>query len=50
MSIEFSLDTDMAAPCRTCATASPRCRRPFPKDVKAPTIARFNNDNSQPWW
>jgi multidrug efflux pump subunit AcrB len=37
-----------AARCRRCATASRPCRAAFPKDAKAPTIARWNNDNSQP--
>ena len=37
-----------AARCRRCATASPPCRPVFPKDAKAPLIARWNNDNAQP--
>ena len=47
-SVEFTSTPTWAARCRTCATASPRCSRSFPRDAKAPTVARFNNDNSQP--
>ena len=26
------------------------CRPRFPRDAKAPTVARFDNENASRWW
>ena len=48
MSIEFSLDADMGRAMQDIRDRVASVQAGFPKDVKAPTIARWNNDNSQP--
>ncbi len=48
MSIEFSLDADMGRAMQDIRDRVASVQSGFPKDVKAPTIARWNNDNSQP--
>jgi multidrug efflux pump subunit AcrB len=48
MSIEFSLDADMGRSMQDVRDRVAAAQAAFPRDVKQPTIARFNNDNSQP--
>ena len=48
MSIEFSLNADMARGMQDLRDRIAAVQSSFPKDAKAPTIARFNNDNTQP--
>ena len=47
-SVEFSLSADMARAMQDVRDRLAVVQSAFPKDAKAPTIARFNNDNSQP--
>jgi multidrug efflux pump subunit AcrB len=46
--IEFSLDTDMNRAMQDVRDRISAIQAGFPRDVKPPTIARWNNDNSQP--
>jgi multidrug efflux pump subunit AcrB len=48
MSVEFALDTDMGRAMQDVRDRVAAVQANFPRDVKAPTIARWNNDNSQP--
>ena len=48
MSIEFNLDADMGKAMQEIRDRVSAVQAGFPKDVKAPSIARFNNDNSEP--
>jgi multidrug efflux pump subunit AcrB len=48
MSIEFSLSTDMNRAMQEVRDRISAVQSSFPRDVKQPNIARFNNDNSQP--
>ena len=47
-SIEFVLDADMARGMQDVRDRVAAVQSAFPRDVKAPTIARFNSDNNQP--
>jgi hydrophobe/amphiphile efflux-1 (HAE1) family protein len=47
-SVEFGLNTDMGRAMQDVRDRIAVVQSAFPKDAKAPTIARFNNDNSQP--
>jgi len=46
--IEFVLDADMARGMQDVRDRVAAVQAAFPRDAKAPTIARFNSDNSQP--
>jgi multidrug efflux pump subunit AcrB len=48
MSVEFGLDTDMDRAMQEVRDRISAVQSGFPRDVKQPTIARWNNDNSQP--
>ena len=48
MSVEFSLDADMGRAMQDIRDRVAAVQSGFPRDVKPPSIARFNNDNSQP--
>ncbi|MDP1900848.1 MAG: efflux RND transporter permease subunit [Rubrivivax sp.] len=48
LSVEFSLDADMGRAMQEIRDRVAAVQAGFPRDVKQPTIARFNNDNSQP--
>jgi multidrug efflux pump subunit AcrB len=48
MSIEFGLSTDMGKAMQEVRDRIAAVQSNFPRDVKQPTIARWNNDNSQP--
>ncbi len=48
MSMEFSLDADMGRAMQEIRDRVSAVQAGFPRDVKQPTIARWNNDNSQP--
>ncbi|MBC7938696.1 MAG: efflux RND transporter permease subunit [Chitinophagaceae bacterium] len=48
MSVEFSLDADMGRAMQDVRDRIAAVQSVFPKDAQAPTIARWNNDNSQP--
>ncbi|HEY6133536.1 MAG TPA: efflux RND transporter permease subunit [Rubrivivax sp.] len=48
MSIEFSLDADMGRAMQEVRDRIAAVRADFPRDAKAPTVARWNEDNSQP--
>ena len=48
MSIEFSLDADMGKAMQEVRDRVASVQGGFPKDVKQPTIQRWNNDNAQP--
>ncbi len=48
MNIEFSLDADMGRAMQDIRDRVASVQAGFPKDVKPPTLARWNNDNSQP--
>ncbi len=48
MSVEFALDTDMNKAMQEVRDRVAAVQAGFPRDVKQPTIARWNNDNSQP--
>ncbi|ODV11175.1 MAG: nodulation protein NolG [Rubrivivax sp. SCN 70-15] len=48
MSVEFNLDTDMGRAMQDVRDRIAAVQASFPVDAKAPTVARWNNDNSQP--
>jgi multidrug efflux pump subunit AcrB len=48
MSVEFSLDADMGRAMQDVRDRVAAIQSSFPRDVRAPTIMRFNNDNSEP--
>ncbi len=48
MSAEFSLDADMNRATQEVRDRVAAVQAAFPRDVKAPTIARWNNDNNEP--
>ena len=48
MSVEFALDADMGRAMQEVRDRVAAVQSGFPRDVKQPTIARWNNDNSQP--
>ncbi|HLL12528.1 MAG TPA: efflux RND transporter permease subunit [Rubrivivax sp.] len=48
MSVEFGLDTDMDKAMQEVRDRVASVQSSFPRDVKQPSIARWNNDNSQP--
>jgi len=48
MSVEFALDADMGRAMQDVRDRVAAVQSGFPRDVKQPTIARWNNDNSQP--
>ncbi len=47
-SVEFGLNTDMGQAMQDLRDRVAQVQSAFPKDVKAPTIARFQADNAQP--
>jgi multidrug efflux pump subunit AcrB len=47
-SVEFTLDADMNRAMQDVRDRIAAVQAAFPRDAKAPTIARFNNDNAQP--
>ena len=47
-SVEFNLDADMGRAMQDLRDRVAAIQPAFPKDAKAPTIQRFNNDNAQP--
>ncbi len=48
MSVEFALDADMGRGMQEVRDRIAAVQSNFPREVRAPTIARWNNDNSQP--
>ncbi|MEP7280667.1 MAG: efflux RND transporter permease subunit, partial [Rubrivivax sp.] len=48
ISAEFTLDTDMDRAMQDLRDRLSAIQGTLPRDVKAPTIQRFNNDNSEP--
>jgi len=48
MSVEFGLDTDMSRAMQEVRDRVSAAQSGFPRDVRPPTVARWNNDNSQP--
>jgi multidrug efflux pump subunit AcrB len=48
MSVEFGLDTDMARALQDVRDRIAAVQPRLPRDAKAPTVARFDNDNAQP--
>ena len=48
ISAEFSLDTDMDRAMQELRDRVAAVQAGLPRDVKAPTIQRFNNDNAEP--
>jgi hydrophobe/amphiphile efflux-1 (HAE1) family protein len=48
MSVEFGLDTNMDKAMQEVRDRLAAVQAGFPRDVKPPSLARFNNDNSQP--
>jgi len=48
MSVEFALDADMGRAMQDIRDRVSAVQAGFPRDVRQPTIARFNNDNSEP--
>jgi multidrug efflux pump subunit AcrB len=48
VNIEFGLDADMNRAMQDLRDRVATVQGGFPRDVKAPTIARWNNDNSEP--
>ncbi len=48
LSAEFSLDADMDRAMQDLRDRVSAVQRRFPRDVQPPTLARWNNDNSQP--
>jgi multidrug efflux pump subunit AcrB len=48
ISAEFGLDTDMDRAVQDLRDRVSAIQAGLPRDVEAPTIARFNNDNSEP--
>jgi len=47
-SVEFSLNADMARAMQDVRDRVAVAQAAFPKDAKTPTVARFDNENSQP--
>jgi multidrug efflux pump subunit AcrB len=47
-SVEFTLDADMNRAMQDVRDRIAAVQSAFPRDAKAPTIARFNNDNAEP--
>ena len=47
-SVEFGLDADMSRAMQEVRDRIAAVQSGFPRDAKAPTVARWNNDNSQP--
>ncbi len=47
-SVEFSLNADMSRAMQDVRDRIALIQGSFPRDAKPPTVARFNNDNSQP--
>jgi multidrug efflux pump subunit AcrB len=48
MSLEFALNADMGRAMQDVRDRVASVQSSFPRDVKQPTIARWNNDNAQP--
>jgi multidrug efflux pump subunit AcrB len=48
LSVEFALDADMGRAMQELRDRVAAVQAGFPREVRAPTIARWNNDNSQP--
>ena len=48
MSIEFGLDADMDRAIQEVRDRVAPVQAGFPRDVKAPLLARWNNDNAEP--
>ncbi|GMV48025.1 MAG: multidrug resistance protein [Pseudomonadota bacterium] len=48
MSVEFGLDTDMGRAMQEVRDRVAAVQSRFPRDVRAPNVARWNNDNNQP--
>jgi multidrug efflux pump subunit AcrB len=48
LSVEFALDTDMNRAMQDLRDRLAAIQAGLPRDARAPTIARFNNDNAQP--
>jgi multidrug efflux pump subunit AcrB len=48
MSIEFGLDADMDRAMQEVRDRVAAVQSSFPRDVRPPTLARWNNDNAQP--
>ena len=48
MSVEFSLDADMGRAMQEIRDRVAAVQAGFPREVKQPTIARWNSDNNQP--
>ncbi|HEY6086683.1 MAG TPA: efflux RND transporter permease subunit [Burkholderiaceae bacterium] len=48
MSVEFALDADMGRAMQEVRDRVAAVQSSFPREVRAPTIARWNNDNAQP--
>ena len=48
VNVEFSLDADMGRAMQDLRDRVAAVQGGFPKDVKAPTVARWNNDNTRP--
>ena len=48
MSMEFALDADMGRATQEVRDRVAAVQAGFPREVRAPTIARWNNDNSEP--
>ncbi len=48
LSVEFSLDADMGRAMQEVRDRVAAVQSAFPREVRQPTIARWNNDNSQP--
>ena len=47
-SVEFTLNADMDKAMQDVRDRSAAIQAAFPKDAKTPTVARFDNENSQP--
>ncbi|MBK7261794.1 MAG: efflux RND transporter permease subunit [Rubrivivax sp.] len=47
-SVEFGLDADMGRAMQDVRDRIAAAQSSFPRDAKAPTVARWNNDNAQP--
>jgi multidrug efflux pump subunit AcrB len=48
MSVEFGLNADMARAMQEVRDRVAAVQSTFPKEVRAPTVARWNSDNNQP--
>ena len=48
MSVEFGLDTDMDRAMQEVRDRVSVAQRVFPRDVRPPVLARWNNDNAEP--